>query len=196
MCVVVVGDGVPADARELVDGGVEGHGAEDVGRAGLLSVGRVGPHHLVEVDEVDGAATGQERVAVGERGSRADEHAGAEGRVHLVPAPREEVGVGGQRAVGRELGGVDEDGDAPIVGGGDDGVERGIQPVTFEAPVMASRRGRGAVVERGDDVVDVEGARRAALDVAALASRAHGSRLAWCSTTVVTTTSSGSSWSR
>ena len=53
-----------------------------------------------------------------------DEHAGAERRVHLVAAPRQEVGGGRQRAVRRELGGVDEHRDAPLVGGGDDRVER------------------------------------------------------------------------
>ena len=82
---------------------------------------------LVEVDEVDGAAAGQERVALGEGRPGADEHAGPEGGVHLVAAPGDEVGVGRQRAVGGELGGVDEHGDVPLVGGGDDGVE-GRQP--------------------------------------------------------------------
>ncbi len=111
-------------ARQLVDGGVEGDRAEHVGRARLLALGRVGPHHLVEVDEVDGAAAGQERVAAREGRPRADEHARAEGRVHLVAAPGDEVGLGGQRPVRSELGGVDEHRHAPVVGGGDDGVER------------------------------------------------------------------------
>ena len=42
----------------------------------------------------------------------------------------------------------------------------GSQPVTLEAPVRARSRGRGARVEAGDDVVDVEGAITAAFDVA------------------------------
>ena len=105
--VVVGGDRVPADALELVDGRVERDGADDVRRAGLLALGRVGPHDLVEVDQVDGAAAGQERVAVGEGRPGADEHAGAERGVHLVPAPGEVVGGGRQRPVGGELGGVD-----------------------------------------------------------------------------------------
>ena len=66
-CVVVRGDRRPADALELVDGGVQGDRADHVGRAGLLALGRLGPHDLVEIDEVDGAAAGQERIAVGER---------------------------------------------------------------------------------------------------------------------------------
>ena len=45
----------------------------------------------------------------------------------------------------------------------------GIQPVTLEAPVTASSRGRGPGVERGDDVVDRERAVGAALDEASLA---------------------------
>ena len=105
---------------ELVDGGVEGDGADDVGGAGLLPIGRVGPDHLVEVDQVDGAAAGQERVALGERVPWADQHAAAEGGVHLVAAPRQEVRPLRQAAVGGELGGVDEHRDAAGVGGGDD----------------------------------------------------------------------------
>ena len=38
--------------------------ADHVGRAGLLALGRIGPDHLVEVDQVDRAAAGEERVAV------------------------------------------------------------------------------------------------------------------------------------
>ncbi len=104
--------GVPADGRELVDGGVERDGADHVRRAGLLPLGRLGPDHLVEVDEVDRPAAGEERVAVGEGAPGPDEHAGAERGVHLVAAPGQEVGGGGHRAVGGELGGVDEHRDA------------------------------------------------------------------------------------
>ena len=42
----------------------EGHRADDVGRAGLLALGRIGPDDLVQVDQVDRAAAGQEGVAV------------------------------------------------------------------------------------------------------------------------------------
>ena len=141
--VVVGADGRPADPLQLVDGGVEGDGADDVGRAGLLPLGRVGPHDLVEVDEIDGAATGQERVAVGERVPRADEDAGPERGVHLVAAPGHEVGVGGQRPVGGELGGVDEHRDAAAWAASMMSSSGGSQPVTLEAPVMASSRGAG-----------------------------------------------------
>ena len=55
---------VPADPLQLVHGRAEGDGADDVGRAGLLALGRVGPDHLVQVDQVDGAAAGEEGVAV------------------------------------------------------------------------------------------------------------------------------------
>ena len=58
-------DRVPADARELVDRGVQRDRAEHVGRAGLLPFGRIAPHDLVEIDEVDRAAAREERVAVG-----------------------------------------------------------------------------------------------------------------------------------
>ncbi len=114
--VAVVGDDRgPADLGERVDRGVQGHCPDDVRRARLLAFGRGGPDDLVELDEVDGAATGEERVTVGEGFPRADEHSGAEGRVHLVPAPGDEVGLRGQGTVRRELGAVDGDGDSPIV---------------------------------------------------------------------------------
>ena len=54
---VVVGDGVPAELAEGVDGGVQRHRADDVRRAGFLALGWVGPGHFVEVDQVDGATT-------------------------------------------------------------------------------------------------------------------------------------------
>ena len=186
---VVVGvDGVGQPMRvQLVDGGVEGDGADHVGRAGLLPFGRVGPHHLVEVDEVDGAAAGEERVAARRRRrAGTDEDAGAERGVHLVAAPGHEVGVG--RAAGRcgaswaastSTGTPRSWAAAMMASSG------GSQPVTFDAPVMASSRGRGAGVERGDDVVDAEGAVGAALDVAARRQRAptaagwRGARPRW-----------------
>ena len=63
-------DGVPADPLQLVHGRAEGNGADDVGGAGLLPLGRLGPDDLVEVDQVDGAAAGQEGVAGLERTPR------------------------------------------------------------------------------------------------------------------------------
>ena len=94
--------------------------ADHVGRSGFLAVGRGGPDDLVEVDQVDGAAADQERVAVLERRPWADQRAGAERRVHLVPAEGDEVGVGGERPVRRELRAVDQDRDATRVRGRDD----------------------------------------------------------------------------
>ena len=58
----VVGDRVPADAVELIHGGAEGDGADHVGRAGLLALGWFGPDHLVQIDQVHGAATGEEGI--------------------------------------------------------------------------------------------------------------------------------------
>ena len=63
-------DSSPADPAQLVDGGLQSDGAEHVGPAGLLPLGRIGPGHLVEVDQVNGAPTSQERVALRERGAR------------------------------------------------------------------------------------------------------------------------------
>ena len=99
----------------------EGDGADDVGRAGLLALGRVGPHDLVEVDEVDGAAAGEERVAVGERVAAGPMSTPAPNGAYILwPLQATKSAVAGQRPVGCELGGVDEHGHAALVGGGDD----------------------------------------------------------------------------
>ncbi len=107
---VMSDDRGPADGPEPLDGRVQRDRADHIGRASFLPLGRVRPHDLVQVDQVHRTAAGQERVAVGEDAPRADEHAGAERGVHLVPAPRQEVSIGGQRAVRGQLGGVDQDG--------------------------------------------------------------------------------------
>ena len=148
----------------FVDGGVESDRAEDVGGAGFFAFGRVGPHDLVEVDEVDGAATGEERVAVGEGASRPDEGAGAEGRVHLVPAPRHEVDRGWETSVGCELGGVDEDGDAALVGGHGDVVDGGHPAGDVGRTGDGQQLRMWCDVEGRRDVVDGEGAVGRALD--------------------------------
>ena len=66
----------------------------------------------------------------------------------------------------------------------------GNHPVMFDAPVMASSRGGGRC-EGGETVVKVKVPSGPHSTNRRRDSRDHGSRLAWCSTTVVTTTSSG-----
>ena len=63
---VVLDDRRPTELLERFDGGVEGHRADDVRGARLLAVGRIGPDDLVEVHQVDGTPTGEERIALGE----------------------------------------------------------------------------------------------------------------------------------
>ena len=67
----------------------------------------------------------------------------------------------------------------------------GIQPVTLDAPRDRQQLRTWCDVEGRGDVVDGEGAVGPHSTNRRRATRAHGSRLAWCSTTVVTTTSSG-----
>jgi hypothetical protein len=164
---VVRGDPLRADARQLGDRRREGDGADHVRRASLLAVGEsLRPDDLVEVHEVDRAATGEERVAVGEGGARADERPGAVRRVHLVAAERDEVGAGGKRPVRRELGRVDEDGHAALVGGSDDVVERG-QPAGHVGGAGHREQARPRIgVERGDDRRGLERPVAVALDEA------------------------------
>ena len=159
-------DGVPADPLQLVHGRAEGDGPDDVGRAGLLAFGGFGPDHLVQVDQVDGAPAGQEGIAGLEDAPRADERAGAEGRVELVPAEGHEVGSRRQGSVGRQLGRIEQDGDAPLVRRGADLLDR-WQPARH---VGSSRHGQQRrpppVVEHPDHVGRVERAVGAALDPA------------------------------
>ena len=71
--------------------------AEDVRRAGLLTLRWRRPDDLVERHELDGPAAGEERVAVGERGARTDERAGAIGRYILWPLARKSAVAGSGR---------------------------------------------------------------------------------------------------
>ena len=96
----------------------------------------------------------------------------------------------------RELRGVEEHGHPRSCAASTISSIGGIQPVTFDAPVIASSLRDGVGVERRHDVVDGERAVAAHSTNRVRATRAHGSRLAWCSTTVVTTTSSASKRSR
>ena len=164
--------------RSVSTAACEGDGPDDVGRPGLLAVGWRRPDHLVQVDEVDGAAAGQERVAGLEEGTGSDQGTAAEGRVELVAAEGQVVGLGGQRPVRRELGRVDQDRHAPLVGGVDDLVE-GWQPPGHVggAGDRQQRRPAAAGVERGHHVVDGEGPVGPALDVAALRHPAPGQQV-------------------
>ena len=143
---------------------MERDGADHVRGAGFLPFGGLGPDDLVEVDQVDRPAAGQERVPVGEGAPGADEDAGPEGRIHLVPAPRQVVRGGGHRAVGRQLGGVDQDRDIPLVGHGDDGID--VRAPSRDVGRRGDRQqgGTGPGVELGGHLVGGEGAVGAALD--------------------------------
>jgi hypothetical protein len=72
----------------------------------------------------------------------------------------------------------------------------GTQPVTFDAPVTASSRGLGSAsgASRIAATSKVPSASHSMKQ--RVATRPHGSRLAWCSTTVVRTMSVGRSGSR
>ena len=149
----------------LGESGFEGHRPHDVGRPRLLSIWRLGPPHLVEVDEVHGPPTGQERVALGEGGAWPHQHPGAEGGVELVAAEGHVVGLARDGPVRGQLGGVEDDGNAAVVSGLDDG-GKGWQPSRH---VRGTGEGEDArpwrLVQAGDDVVEVEDAVGTALDV-------------------------------
>ncbi len=178
-------DGVPADAGEGGQGGLQGDGADDVRGAGLLAFGRLGPDHLVEVDEVDGPAAGQEGVALGEGGPGADEDAGAVGGVHLVAGEGQVVRPGRQGPVGGELGGVEDDGHPTGVGRLHDGRQWGQPAGDVGGAGQGEQAGDGPSIEAGDDVVGVEGAVGGALHVAAGGQRGpraggwRGARRRW-----------------
>ena len=160
---VVTLDLRPPDDVELVDRGVQSDGAEHVGGAGLLPLGRIRPDHFVEVDEIDGTTAGQERVTVGERRSRANECAGAERRVHLVAAPGDEVDARRQPAMRCELGCVEEHGYVALVRGVGDRIDRRHPSGDVRRARDGQELGPRCRVERGDDVVEPERAVASAL---------------------------------
>ena len=125
------------------------------GESGLLAVGRCRPDDLVQPDQVDGAPSGQERVARLEHRPRTDQRTGAEGRIELVAAEGHEVRRRREGTVGRQLGTVDQHCDAPVVGGGDDGVD-GRQPARHVGGTGdgQQRRWASARVQCGDHVLD------------------------------------------
>ena len=117
---LVVHHGIPTESRQLVHGGAEGHRPDHVGGSGLLPIGRVGPDDLVQIDQIDRAAPGQEGVAGGEDAPGPDEGAGAIGGVKLVPAEGHEVRLGGQGPMRGQLRRIEQDGDPASVGLGAD----------------------------------------------------------------------------
>ena len=90
---LVGGDGVHAHRHQRPRGHSHGHRADNVGAAGLVAVGRAGPMHVVEGDDVDRAAATVLRRLAQEDLARADQRPGAERRVHLVRRQGHEVEV-------------------------------------------------------------------------------------------------------
>ena len=161
----------------LVHGRTEGHGTHHVGGSGLLALGRLGPDDLVQVDQVDGAAAGEERVPGGEDAPRPDQRAGTVGGVELVPAEGDEVGVGGECAVRGELRRIEEDRDAAGVRlGADVGHRR--EPPGHVGRAREGEEGRSASrVEDGRHIVDGERPVPPALDPASLGHPGPGQQV-------------------
>ena len=157
---------------------MQGDGPDDVGRSGLLAIGRRAPDHLVQADEVDGSSAGEERIAGLEQGPGSDERPGAEGGVELVAAEGQEVRGGRQRAVRGQLGTVHQHRHPPGVGRGDDLVER-WQPSGHVGRAGDRQQcgGSPAGVEGVDDVGRGERPPEAALDVATLGHPAPGQEI-------------------
>ena len=122
---------------------------------------------------------------------RPDQRARPERRVELVAAEGDVVGPGRQGPVRRQLGRVEQDRDPALVRRRADLLDRGSHPVTFEAPVSASRAGVGPSSSTRTTSSVPKVPSRPHSTQRRVATRAQGNRLAWCSTTVVTTTSSG-----
>ncbi len=156
-----------ADGPQLVDGGVQRHRSNHVRRARFLPLRRRRPQHLVQVDRLDRATAGQERIAFGECRSGADQDPGAEGRIHLVPAPRDEVRIRRDRSVGGELRGIDHDRHAPLVSQPDDGIQRRLPAGDVGGAGDGEEAGPGTLVERRGHVPQLEHPVAAALDVPA-----------------------------
>ncbi len=159
-------DRLPSDASERIDGCMQGHGADHIGRAGFLPIRRSCPDHLVEADQVHRSAPGQEGIADFEEIPWSDQRARPEGGIELVTTEGEEVGGGRQRPVGRQLRGIDYHPHPPFMGRFDNGLER-RQPPRHVGCSRQRQQGRRSpiTIESGADVIDGEGSLGRALDV-------------------------------
>ena len=147
--------GVPADVVQLVDGGVQRDRADDVGRAGLLALGRVGPHHLVEVDEVDRAAAGEERVARRRTVARGPMSTPAPNGAYILwPLHATKSALGGSGRCGASWAASTSTGTPRSWAAAMISSIGGSQPGDVRRAGDREQPRRGAVVERGDDVVD------------------------------------------
>ena len=95
----------------------------------------------------------------------------------LWPLQATKSAAAGQGPVGGELGGVDQHGHVPLVGGGDDVVDRGQPAGDVRRGGDREQPGPWPGVEGGGDVVDGEGAVGAALDVPAPAEPGPGQQV-------------------
>src|SRR6266566_22003 len=74
---------VPAVLEPRLDRDAQRNRADDVGRAGLLTVRQIGPYRVVPGHDADRAAA-HDLWRTGEKVARRNQHAGAIRRVHLV----------------------------------------------------------------------------------------------------------------
>jgi len=95
-----------------------------------------------------------------------------------------------------KLGGIERDRDARACASAQIASIGGSQPVTLDAPVMVSSFGLGLPSSASTTASSANVPSRSHSMKRRRATLAHGSRLAWCSTTVVATTSPGSKASR
>ena len=167
-----------------------------LGDPASFAVGRLRPDHLVQVDQVDGAATGQEGVTILEGAPRPDQGAGPVGRVELVSTEGDVVGSGWERPVGGQLSRVEQYRDASVVGFATDLLHRREPAGHVGRPRHGEQRGRGPSSSTAVTSATSKVPSGAHSTQRRLATRAQGSRLAWCSTTVVATTASGARRSR
>ncbi len=105
-----------ADGGQLADGSRQGHRADGVGAAGLVTVGRLGPGDAVEGDDLHRAAAGHIGVAARKNVAPANDGAGPKGGIHLMGRDRDEIQVRrvvqrahGHLAVWGQLGAVGQD---------------------------------------------------------------------------------------
>ena len=124
---LVVADDVEARRRELVERRRHGDRTDDVGGAGLVAGRTVEPFDVAAADPAHGATAIEVRRRPIEPVAPADEGAGSERGVQLVPGERDVVGAEPlevEAAMRRELGGVDDDAGAVLVRRGDDRRQR------------------------------------------------------------------------
>ena len=157
----------PANLSEGIDCRVQCHSTDNVRGASFFSVGRVVPDDVVEFDEVDRSAACKKGVTFRESGAGSNEYARPKGRIHLVTAPNDKVGIFRERTMRCELGAINSHRDLASVRGLDDLFDRWHPSGDIRSTGDCEQPGLRSPVQFSHDIGCRECSVRTALDESA-----------------------------